>query len=342
MAETSTTPVNISVRNTTGLIELNRPSALNALNVEMIEIISEALESWRDDDQVTQVLVYSGVEKGFCSGGDVRGVREDLVDGRVDSVNAFFRAEYGLNHVIANYPKPYAALINGVTMGGGMGISIHGSHRIVTERAFASMPEMAIGFITDVGMTYTLQRLSHGEAVGRFLGLTGFRLKPADLIESGVATHYVESADGLVDKIVGDGLDETLAAHASIPDGESFLQVNAGAINEIFGGDSWAEIEKALDNTGAADFVELVRELTLAASPSSLVATAELFAANSQVPDLKTALDNERRLGELVRSEPDFVEGVRAVLVDKSKDAAFHPSTWSEVDPEPYRRVLNS
>lgn len=321
--------VKTEVRGTTGVITLDRPKALNSLNPEMARAIDEILKQWRDDDTVTQVVIQSS-GKHFCSGGDVRAARDGVLEGRLDEVDTFFADEYAMNLDIANYPKPYIALCSGVIMGGGMGVSAHGSHMVVTEDAFASMPEMNIGYITDVGMSWLLQNLPKrpSQALGAFLALTGYRLSPDDMLATGLATHKVASLEGVLDGIVEHGpgyLDEV-----ALEQGESQLAALYSDIEATFTG-SWAEIRERLDG----EFGEKVQELTKQASPSSLVAAAELIAANAS-QDLAGALDNERRLGAVMVREPDFAEGVRAVLVDKDQAPKFAP----EADPSKYRAVL--
>lgn len=321
--------VTTEVRGTTGVIALDRPKALNSLNPGMARAIDAALDAWRDDDAVEQVVIHS-TGKHFCSGGDVRAAREGMLDGREAEVDAFFADEYAMNLKIANYPKPYIALCSGVIMGGGMGVSAHGSHMVVTEDAFASMPEMNIGYITDVGMSWLLQNLpkAPSQSLGVFLGLTGYRMSPDDMLATGLATHKVATLDGVLDGIVahGPGYVDTIALGA----GESELLSLTDDIDSAFRG-PWAEIQEQL----SGELAELVEQLTAQASPSSLVAAAELFAANA-VQDLAGALDNERRLGAVMLREPDFAEGVRAVLVDKDHAPRFAP----QPDPAKYRSVL--
>ena len=321
--------VTTEVRDTTGVIALDRPKALNSLNPEMARAIDAALDVWRDDDAVEQVVIHS-TGKHFCSGGDVRATREGMLDGRGAEVDAFFADEYAMNLKIANYPKPYIALCSGVIMGGGMGISAHGSHMVVTEDAFASMPEMNIGYITDVGMSWLLQNLpkAPSQSLGAFLGLTGYRMSPDDMLATGLATHKVATLDGVLDGIVaqGPGYVDTIALGA----GESELLSLTDDIDSAFHG-PWVEIKRRL----SGELAELVEQLTAQASPSSLVAAAELFAANA-AQDLAGALDNERRLGAVMLREPDFAEGVRAVLVDKDHEPRFAP----QPDPAKYRAVL--
>ncbi|MDC7108712.1 3-hydroxyisobutyryl-CoA hydrolase [Corynebacterium afermentans] len=323
--------IKTEVRETTGVITLDRPKALNSLNHEMARAIDATLKQWRNDDAIAQVVVQSA-GKHFCSGGDVRAAREGILDGRSTEVDAFFADEYAMNLDIANYPKPYIALCNGVIMGGGMGISAHGSHMVVTEDTFASMPEMNIGYVTDVGMSWLLQNLPKRPSLplGKFLALTGYRLTPDDMLATGLATHKVASLDGVLDGIVaeGPGYLDTVA----IASGESELFSLYDGIEHTFQG-SWAEIQENLDG----ELAELVAKRTAQASPSALVAAAELFAANA-TQDLAGALDNERRLGAMMTREPDFAEGVRAVLVDKDQSPNFAP----QPEPDKYRDVLRN
>ncbi|QYH20029.1 enoyl-CoA hydratase/isomerase family protein [Corynebacterium aquatimens] len=317
------------VRGTTGVLTLNRPKALNSLNYDMVTAIDAALREWATDDAVEQVVIHSN-SKHFCSGGDVKSARQEILDGNEAYIDEFFAFEYAMNNYIAEFPKPYVALISGVNMGGGMGVSAHGSHFVVAEGAFASMPEMNIGYVTDVGMSWTLQNLPKRPStnLGKFLGLTGYRLTPDDMLALGLATHKVETVEGLVDRIAEDGLG--VLDEVALEAGDSELARWFDDIEAAFGG-SWEEIEARLDG----EFKTFVEELTAKASPSALVAAAELFEANAKL-DLAGALENERVLGELMRREPDFAEGVRAVLVDKDQSAQFEP----QPDPAKYREVL--
>lgn len=329
---TDQAPVLTEIRGTTGILTLNRPKALNSLNTEMVDIIKGALAQWRDDDAVEQVVIQSS-GKHFCAGGDVRAVRDGIMAEEWDAVERFFTDEYEMNVDIANYPKPYIALCNGVIMGGGMGVSAHASHMVVTEDAFASMPEMFIAYVTDVGMSWLLQNLpkAPSQGLGTFLGLTGYRLTPDDMLATGLASHKVASLDGVLDGIVERGigyLDEI-----ALGQGDSELMQLSDEASQVFT-NSWEEISAKLGEA-SPEFQAKCEELMVGASPSALVASAELFAANAN-QDLEAAIANEERLGAVVYREPDFVEGVRAVLVDKSKDAEFAP----QPSPEKYRAVL--
>lgn len=330
MTQPESQPVLTEVRSSTGILTLNRPKALNSLNYDMVKIIDAALREWADDDAVEQVVICSN-SRHFCSGGDVKTARAEILAGNEALIDEFFAFEYTMNGFIAKYPKPYVTLASGVIMGGGMGVSTHGSHLVVTEDAFASMPEMNIGYITDVGMSWTLQHLPgySSTQLGKFLGLTGYRMTPDDMLALGLASHKVATVDGILDQLVDQGLSSL--DDASLQPDHSQLANWFDQIDATFIG-PWTEIEGRLDG----EFGEMVRTLTAQASPSSLVAAAELFEANA-AHDLAGALENERVLGAQMRREPDFVEGVRAVLVDKDQSAQFAPAP----DAEQYRSLLS-
>lgn len=325
-------PVATQVVHTTGVITLDRPKALNSLNQEMVTRISDALNAWRHDDAIEQVIIRSS-GKHFCAGGDVRAAREGVLGGRADEVDRFFAEEYAMNLAIDRYPKPFIALVGGVDMGGGLGVSAHGSHMVVAENAFASMPEMNIGYVTDVGMSWRLQNMRKrpSQGLGTFLALTGYRMTPDDMLATGLATHKVASLDGLAERIAGEGIG--VLDEVALAPGDSELANSFDRVEDVFTG-SWAEIREKL--SADPELGEITGSLTAQASPSALVATAELMQANS-AHDLAAALENERVLGAMMSREPDFAEGVRAVLVDKTNDADFAP----EPSPEKYRAVLS-
>ena len=177
-----------------GRIVLNRPQTLNALDLPMIRACAEALETWRDDPHVHAVVIEGAGDRAFCAGGDVRALRQYQLDGEHHKAETFFREEYQLNLMIATYPKPYIALIDGICMGGGIGVSVHAPYRVATERAAFAMPETAIGFFPDIGATYFLPRLP-GQ-VGTYLGLTGLRMQGADAVHAGIG-HAFRAARGL-------------------------------------------------------------------------------------------------------------------------------------------------
>lgn len=333
--------VNTFVQNSTGIVELNRPRALNSLNQEMIDIVAKALDDWIDDDQVQQIVIYSTSEKAFCAGGDVRAVRESVLQGDVAAGDRYFIDEFAMNDALGNYPKPIVSVINGVVMGGGLGISMHGSHRVITEKAFASMPEMAIGYVPDVGFSYFGQRAS-SLAVATFLAVTGWHMSPADMLWAGVATHIIDSADtdSFIEAVIADSLETAVEKFAASAAGESELAGFASQIEETFGLTTWALIDEALHNHPDQEFTSKVRELLSSAAPASVVATVELMHKNSEAKTLREGLDNELVLSLHMIRQPDFVEGVRAVLVDKDRNAKFQPESFAEVDESLYAKLL--
>lgn len=344
------------VRGSIGHIVLDRPRALNALSHEMCLEIEKALDAWAADDAVEAVVISSSTPRAFCSGGDVRIVRELQSQGEEGFAKAdsFFEDEYRMDGKLADFPKPYIAVINGVVMGGGMGVSLHGSHRVITERTFCAMPEMAIGFVTDVGISWAQQRinLTSGPEAGRpspalalFLGLTGYRFTAADMLWSGLATHLISSddVDAFVEAIDAVGIDAALEKFAQDPQsaGNSFLSTQLEDIEYLFGEGDWFEIEKRLDS-GKADpeLISIIDNLLHTANPSSLVATTLVYRANAVAETVQEGIANEFEVGKVLRRQMNFAEGVRAVLVDKDRKPSFDPHLTAEVDPEPYRRAL--
>lgn len=337
-------PVLTYTRHHTGVIELNRPRALNSLNPEMVSIIATALDAWRGDDDITQIIILSNSPKAFCAGGDVRHARDAVLGGHVDGVDDFFAHEYDTNADIGEYPKPIAALIDGVVMGGGLGISAHGSHRIVTERAFASMPETAIGYFTDVGVAHMSQRMvgSRGVAspeIAKFWALTGYRMYAADMLWSGLATSVISDPEGFVADAIEQGIEAAVDKHATEPAEPAPLATLAPAIEEAFAHETWPEIRAAAQ--AHPDLAELLTKLTASGCVTSIVASLELFHAESGEVSLREGLELEKALGKLMYRRDDFAEGIRAVLVDKSFDAKFSPVRGEDVDVDSIRAALN-
>ena len=315
-------------------IVLDRPRALNALDASMIRDMYAALEQWREDDAIAAVLVTSASDRAFCAGGDIKSVRQAALDRDHNAVHKFFSTEYRLNALIANYPKPYVALIDGHAMGGGLGISVHGSVRVVTEKAALAMPETAIGFFPDVGASYFLPRLTG--STGMYLGLTGARVSGADAVVVGLATHFVPSAKlaELADAIraISDAgaLDDVLARYATdVPSSE--LAEHRDEIERVFGSGSLTDMVGRL--TGDDVWTKSTREALESLAPSSLWITAELVRRGAQLT-LEQCLDLELVLGAEVTRNADFIEGVRAVLVDKDRNPSWNPPSIDDIDPE--------
>ncbi|MFN3540376.1 MAG: enoyl-CoA hydratase/isomerase family protein [Rhodococcus sp. (in: high G+C Gram-positive bacteria)] len=320
-----------------GHIVLNRPEALNSLNGAMIEGIRTALDAWRDDDAVTSVLVTSSSPRAFCAGGDIKAIRQAVVDGDNEAGPAYFAAEYDLDELIANYPKPYIAVIEAAAFGGGLGISIHGSIRIVTENAVLAMPETAIGFVPDVGSSYFLSRLPGH--VGRYLALTGTRISGSDALALGLATHFCpsDSVESLkADILAGVAVDEVLDRYTTAPS-TTELSFDAEAVAAVFEKESLVDIIDALVCDTPWSRTTKTQLATL--SPTSLMATDALIARGAD-STLRECLDRELRMATWIITEPDFAEGVRAVLVDKDRAPQWKPLVLEMVRPEAFQQLL--
>jgi enoyl-CoA hydratase len=312
-----------------GRILLNRPKALNALDLSMIRACARALDTWRDDPRVHAVVIEGAGDRAFCAGGDVRALRQYELDGEHFRAEEFFREEYALNLTIATYPKPYIALIDGICMGGGIGLSVHAPYRVATEHAGFAMPETAIGFFPDIGATFLLPRLP-GE-LGTYLGLTGLRMQGGDAVHAGMATHFTRREDlpALSQALAEDG-PAALASHGA-PLPAFSLAPHRAAIDRCFSADTVTETMRrleALDEEWAVKAVAALR----AVSPSALCWTLEALrrGANLTLPQTQAA---ELALTRTTMRHPDFAEGVRAMVVDKDRKPRWQPARIEEVEP---------
>lgn len=311
-----------------GRLILNRPRALNALDLAMIEKLHANLVAWRDDPGIHAVVIEGAGGRAFCVGGDVRTMREHALAGDGKAVRAFFAAEYALNGMIAGYPKPYVALIDGLCMGGGVGVSVHGAYRVATEAAVVAMPETAIGLFPDVGTTYVLPRLPG--KLGIYLALTGARMEAADAVHAGFATHYVRRArlTELLAALVADGV-AVLADFAEPLPAFSFGPVR-GAIDRCFGAGSVTEILARLKTAGTTWACETLAELKRM-SPSSVMWSFAMLRAGAR-RTLDQCLAAELAFVQRVVRTHDFQEGVRAMLVDKDRAPCWRPEAIEAVD----------
>lgn len=319
--DSATRPVLVRREGRVGRITLNRSRALNALNLEMIQSIDVALETWRDDPAIHLVLIEASGDRAFCAGGDVRSVRDWVLEGRFDQVDEFFVLEYALNLTIARYNKPYIALIDGICMGGGIGLSVHGSVRVATENAVFAMPETQLGLFPDVGGSYFLPRLRG--AFGIYLGLTGTRVGGADACWLGLATHFVPRAElpALTRDLIENGVGAlTQHPHQSHP---TDLPSIEKSVNSVFSADSLDAITgrlASIKETWATQALSAMRS----ASPSALQWTFDLLRAGAG----RTFEECQRAELLLTRracSYPDFAEGVRAAVVDKDRQPKWRP-----------------
>ncbi|HUX79354.1 MAG TPA: enoyl-CoA hydratase/isomerase family protein [Alphaproteobacteria bacterium] len=299
-----------------GWITLNRPAALNALSLAMIRGLALLLKKWEADSSVNVILIQGAGEKAFCAGGDVRAVYEAKRVGDLETCDAFFREEYTLNNYIHAYPKPYIALMDGIAMGGGLGVSVNGSHRIVTERALLAMPETGIGFFPDVGAT-TFLNMAPG-SVGLYLGLTGTRIKAEDALWAGLATHYLpfaQLASFKEDLQQGNAFEDALSAFCEAPPEKGFLEHHAELIEAHFNKPTLKEIMESLAED-PSPFSQNTYNTLMSKSPTSLAVVFRQLKEGKTLsfPD---RMKLEFRLSQHFVKGHDFMEGVRAVLIDK-------------------------
>jgi enoyl-CoA hydratase len=312
-----------------GVLTLNRPQALNAITHGMVREIRRALDAWADDPAVTRVVVMAAGERAFSAGGDIRHLYELGQARRYAEALNFWREEYALNLRIKRYPKPYVALIDGIVMGGGVGVSLHGSHRVAGERYQFAMPEVGIGFFPDVGATYALPRLP-GE-MGTYLALTGERVRAADAVALGLATQAAASAelsrirDALVE---GRPLDDVLPAEDRASGGE-FVQ-NRPLIDRCFSAEAVSAIIARLEQAEGSAFAVKTLATMRAKSPTSLAIALEQM-RRGRALSFEDAMRTEFRIVSRVIEGNDFYEGVRAAIIDKDGAPRWRPSRLEEV-----------
>ncbi|MEV6809971.1 enoyl-CoA hydratase/isomerase family protein [Streptomyces sp. NPDC051132] len=310
-------------------LTLNRPRALNALNHAMVRRITEALTAWEHDPAVETVVITGAGERGLCAGGDIRAVHDDARDGDGTASAAFWRDEYHLNARIARYPKPYVAVMDGIVMGGGVGVSAHGGVRVVTERSRIAMPETGIGFVPDVGGTHLLGR-APGE-LGTHLALTGMEIGAGDALLCGLADHYVPAASlgAFVADLAAVPVADALARHVQPPPAGR-LAGQRDWIDTCYTAGTAEEIVERLFAHGDPDAKEAAETL-LARSPTALKVTLAAVRRARRLGSLERVLDQEYRVSLAALSSPDLVEGVRAQLVDKDRRPRWSPATLAEV-----------
>ncbi|KNY05791.1 enoyl-CoA hydratase/isomerase family protein [Microbacterium sp. GCS4] len=333
-ASTASPRVLVRTEGALGRLTLNRPEAINALDVDMIQALTAALEAWRDDTDVQIVLIDGDGDRGTCAGGDVRALYDQIVAGQAETTTEFFRSEYALDAMIAEYPKPVVALADGITMGGGIGLTGHAAIRIVTERSKLAMPETRIGFTPDVGGTWLL-----GRAPGRFgeyFGLTGSTMNGADAVLLGFADHFVPSdrldalREALAYRADPTGPAEIVLLFDETPD-PSTLPASREWIDDAFSADTVAEIVARLRARTESDAVATA-DLLETLAPTALTVTLDAVREAREMPGLRAALEGEyRRVMWFVRHHPDLVEGIRAQIVDKDRDPHWSPATIAEL-----------
>ncbi|XP_060113269.1 3-hydroxyisobutyryl-CoA hydrolase, mitochondrial [Heteronotia binoei] len=324
-----------------GVITLNRPKVLNAFNISMIRQIYPQIKRWEEDPETFLIIIKGTGGKAFCAGGDIRAITEaGRVGGRL--AQDFFREEYTLNNAIGTCRKPYVALIDGITMGGGVGLSVHGHFRVATEKTLFAMPETAIGLFPDVGGGYFLPRLSG--KIGYFLALTGFRLRGRDVHRAGIATHFIEAEKVVAlekdltelkspsKENIADLLDSYHTKCKLDQEKEFILNEHLDKINSLFSASSMEGIVQNLKRDGSPFALKQLETLAKM-SPASLKMTLRQLREGASL-SLQEVLSMEYRLTQACMRGHDFYEGVRAVIVDKDQSPKWKPATLEEVTDE--------
>ncbi len=311
-----------------GRISLNRPKALHALTLEMCHAMSAALEQWADDDAVRVVILDHAEGRGFCAGGDIAFLRNSALNDGGASGRRFFHDEYQLNHQMFGYAKPIVAFMDGVTMGGGVGISQPAKYRVATENTRFAMPETGIGLFPDVGGGWYLSRLSG--RLGQFLALTGARLDGAECCWAGLATHYLPS-DKLAeakariaehpDRIAG------ILSELSVTPPPPRIEGNADKIAHHFRSDRLEDIVNSLESDDDDDWAMKERATLGTKSPQTCKVALRELADSARLSDFADEMRMEYRIASRVLTRPDFAEGVRAVIVDKTGDPKWNPAS---------------
>ena len=325
----------------TGSLSLNRPKALHALTLDMCHAMSAALSEWADDRAVQAVLIdHAEGSRGFCAGGDIAFLRNSALNDGGVSGRKFFHDEYQLNHLMFTYDKPIVAFMDGITMGGGVGISQPAKFRVATEHTRLAMPETGIGLFPDVGGGWYLSRL--GGRLGQFLALTGARLDGAECLWAGLATHYLpsEKLDEAKERIAEhpDRISGILSELAVTPP-DARIERNADKIAKHFASDDYedilASLEKAMDgDDDQAIWAEKERDTLGTKSPQTCKVALRQLAESMQLNDFADNMRMEYRIASRVLIRPDFAEGVRAVITDKTNDPQWDPATPAGVSEE--------
>ena len=322
----------------TGRITLNRPKALNALTLNMVRKIVGVLPAWADDDDIDMLVLDAEGDKAFCAGGDIADIYQALVDGDYETARNFWREEYPLNAALFHFPKPIASFLQGFTMGGGVGIGCHASHRVVCETSEIAMPECTIGLAPDVGGSLLLARAPG--RVGEYLGTTGKRMSAGDAIYSGFADYYIPQAawPALIERLEETG-DWTEVDRASRPAPGSLVASNAHEVNEHFAGETLRDILNSLDGSKSDWALETLKILNRNA-PLSMACTIEMIHRARARDLIDEALKTEYRFAHRIAAQGDFQEGIRAAIIDKDRSPRWRHSGPSEPTLPEVARML--
>lgn len=325
-----------------GHITLNRPKALHALTLDMCHAMSDAFSEWEHDGEVEAVIIdHCEGTRGFCAGGDIAFLRNSALNDGGSSGRKFFHDEYQLNHQLFTYPKPIVAFMDGITMGGGVGIAMPAKFRVATENTRFAMPETGIGLFPDVGGGWYLSRL--GGRLGQFLALTGARLDGSECLWTGLATHYVpsEMLDDIKARIAErpGRISGILSEPVGTPP-KARIEENALKIAKHFASDRYEDILASLDaaiennENGAGDWAQKERDTLGTKSPQTCKVALRQLAESKELDSFADNMAMEYRIASRVLTRPDFAEGVRAVITDKTNDPKWDPPTPEDVSEE--------
>ncbi|MDW4915994.1 enoyl-CoA hydratase/isomerase family protein [Streptomyces californicus] len=335
-------PVLLETRGACLHLTLNRPRALNALSHTMVRILDEALTRAEQDAAIVSVLLTGAGDRGLCAGGDIRALHDDARASGRASLD-FWRDEYRLNARIARFPKPYVALMDGIVMGGGVGVSAHAGIRVVTERSRVAMPETAIGFVPDVGGTCLLANAPG--RLGTHLALTGRSVGAADAVLCGLADHHVPSrllpalTEALGEETGSGASVEGIVQRFATPPPAGELAAQRAWIDHCYAADTVEEIVRRLRTSGEPAAGAAADDL-LTKSPTALKVTLAAVRRAARLGTLEAVLDQEFRVSSRAFEQPDFVEGVRARIIDKDNAPQWKPGSLSEVDDEQVARFF--
>jgi enoyl-CoA hydratase len=311
-----------------GRILLNRPTVINALTGHMVTSVLAQLRDWAKDDAVVAVSIQGAGERGLCAGGDVRALRSVVMSGSAGAVQ-FWAHEYRMNAAISSYPKPLVTFMDGIVMGGGVGISAHGSLRLVTERSRVAMPETAIGFSPDVGSMFLLSRAPGG--IGTHLAMTGLSVGGADAVSAGLADALIasEQIPGIIARLaVGEFLDAGVGSTTAVGD----LAAERGWIDSCYAGNDPVTILQALRGHPAPG-AQHSADVLVTRSPLAVAVALEAIRRAGRMDTLAQVLDQDLTLGRALAGSADFVEGVRALLVDRDNAPRWRHRSLADVDP---------
>jgi len=323
-----------------GRILLNRPQALNTLTLPMVREFRRALDDFGSDPGVSAVLVTGAGERGLCAGGDVR-ILYELEPSQKRLFADFWREEYALNARIASFPKPYVAIMDGVVMGGGVGISAHGNRRVVTERSRVAMPEVGIGFLPDVGATWLLSR---AREIGAYLALSATSVAAADAIEAGLADVLIHAEDiqPLIDRLAtiadAEDVDVALRRLARHP-GSGRLSLHRPLLAAATAHENVADVVAAFEREGSEFSLRAAEDIS-AKSPTALKVTHALLLRAVAAPDLETCLTNEFRAARRMLGTHDLYEGIRAAIIDKDRRPTWSPDRLDSVSDRTVEDIL--